>query len=134
MTNGDKFRSMTNEELAFYMYENIACVFCPVATETCAKHKGTCIATWMDYFAQESERKPQLFAKSFRFPSMLYFSQRLMLEHAFENWCRANGAAVTPMNMVAFLQDKQLIKIEDTHLYLKDKQDLKTDNWKKVGF
>ena len=73
-------------------------------------------------------------ANSFRFPSMLYFSQRLMLEHAFENWCRANGAAVTPMNMVAFLQDKQLIKIEDTHLYLKDKQDLKTDNWKKVGF
>lgn len=131
MTNGDKFRNMTDYKLAEAMCEYCDCMFCPVKNEYCSKNRGTCVDTWAAYFAKEIEEAN---ADSFRFPGMLYFSQRLMLEHAFENWCRANGAATTPMNMVAFLQDKQLIKIEDTHLYLKDKQGLKTDDWKKVGF
>lgn len=52
MTNGDKFRSMTDEEIAEYWAENMSCYDCPVANDICA---DDCAGTWLDWLRKEAD-------------------------------------------------------------------------------
>ena len=58
MTNGDKFRSMTDEELAHFIYIHTDCISysCP-AYNNCAGYEGrkTCSKTILDWIKQECE-------------------------------------------------------------------------------
>ena len=58
MTNGDKIRSMTDNELAHWIYDHTDCVFysCP-AYSNCAGYKGeiACYEIIIDWIKQECE-------------------------------------------------------------------------------
>lgn len=53
MTNADRIRSMTDEELAEWISEYTDCL-CGIHKPGCSKTKGTCVATWLDWLKQEA--------------------------------------------------------------------------------
>lgn len=49
---------------------------------------------------------------------MIFFSQRKKLEELFLKWAKENGAATSPMNVVAFLQINNLLNEEKIREFL----------------
>lgn len=47
------------------------------------------------------------------------FTNRLIIEKKFEEWCDKNSIAKTPMSMVSFMQQNNLIKIGSANEYAK---------------
>ena len=47
------------------------------------------------------------------------FTNRLIIEKTFEDWCDKNSIAKTPMSMVSFMQQNNLIKIGSENEYAK---------------
>lgn len=58
MTNADKIRAMTDEEIASMLqdYSSI-CGFkkCPAYMDSCAVSGSTCTAAWLDWLKQEAD-------------------------------------------------------------------------------
>lgn len=52
LTNYDRIRAMTDEELAEWIAEYTDCL-CGIHKPGCSKTKGTCVATWLDWLKQE---------------------------------------------------------------------------------
>lgn len=50
-TNGDVFRSMTNAEIAAFMFEHIECDECPLHEAEC--ETNGCEETWIEYLKSE---------------------------------------------------------------------------------
>lgn len=59
MTNGDRIRLMSDEELADYAYKVLANYCCPpereYATKTCNDMKAECKKCWLDWLKKESD-------------------------------------------------------------------------------
>lgn len=62
-TNGDRFRAMSNEEMADRISINVICDFCPAETNTCKHRNGSknvesCCSAWLEWLNSpaESER------------------------------------------------------------------------------
>lgn len=57
MTNADKIRAMSDEELADLAFEMIDCYTCPHNKEdvNCAESKRTCSGVWLDWLKKEAE-------------------------------------------------------------------------------
>lgn len=51
---------------------------------------------------------------------MLLFSQRKKLEELFIKWAKENGAATSPMNVVAFLQINNLLNEDRVFEFLSE--------------
>ena len=52
--NGDVFRSMTNDEIAAFMFEHIECDGCPIREAEC--ETNGCEETWIDYLESEASK------------------------------------------------------------------------------
>ena len=52
ITNADRIRAMTDEELAEWISEYTDCL-CGIHKPGCSKTKGTCVATWLDWLKEE---------------------------------------------------------------------------------
>ena len=50
-TNGDMFRSMTNAEIAEFMYDFLDCGTCPIREPKC--EENGCEETWIGYLESE---------------------------------------------------------------------------------
>jgi len=56
MTNADRIRSMTDEELAEWMAINTDCFFCKVKNKNiCSLDEGTCPEEWMSWLKSPAE-------------------------------------------------------------------------------
>lgn len=59
MTNGDKFRAMSNEELADYLHLRHMCDYCPAKATDCdtsdINNSKTCKAAWLSWLKQEAK-------------------------------------------------------------------------------
>lgn len=51
-TNADRIRSMTDEELAKFIYEQADC-FCAARYGVCIKDEDTCRAAWLKWLKEE---------------------------------------------------------------------------------
>ena len=49
MTNGDKMRAMSDEELAEFCHNAVSCAVCPMLS-ACKGNVATCEARWYAYF------------------------------------------------------------------------------------
>ena len=56
-TNADRIRSMTNEELAVLIGDNIDCSICKceAKSEICTAEGGHCYNHWLDWLKKEAE-------------------------------------------------------------------------------
>lgn len=52
MTNADRIRNMTDEELAKFIYEQADC-FCAARYGVCIKDEDTCRAAWLKWLKEE---------------------------------------------------------------------------------
>lgn len=52
ITNADRFRAKSDEELAQYMDKIASCEFCPARRERCGYGHG-CIDAWLEWLKQE---------------------------------------------------------------------------------
>lgn len=53
MTNADRIRTMTDEELAKIIGDNVLCSECPVFESACPRHPNGCHAVWLNWLKQE---------------------------------------------------------------------------------
>ena len=53
ITNADKIRAMTDEELAGWMANNVDCQYCSVRSEWCTESEAACKRNWLDWLRQE---------------------------------------------------------------------------------
>ena len=55
MTNGDKIRQMSDEELARLIGENVLCSECPAFNpeEVCGRTPSECCTVWLDWLRME---------------------------------------------------------------------------------
>ena len=55
MTNADKIRSMSNEELAKMLSDSVYCSDCPGFDGGCSRNPSECHALWLGWLDQEVE-------------------------------------------------------------------------------
>lgn len=55
MTNADRFRAMTDEELAEWMANKVDCQYCSVRSEWCTESEASCRTNWLDWLKQEAK-------------------------------------------------------------------------------
>ncbi|MBO7682571.1 MAG: hypothetical protein J6T17_07465 [Clostridia bacterium] len=55
LTNADRIRAMTDEELAELMANKVDCQYCSVRSEWCTESEASCRANWLDWLRQEVE-------------------------------------------------------------------------------
>lgn len=55
-TNGDRIRTMSDEELAGFFEGYVDCVYCPrhLDNERCMNDDGSCFHTWLSWLKQEA--------------------------------------------------------------------------------
>lgn len=61
MTNADRIRAMTDEELAGFFEGYVDCVYCPrhLDNERCMNDDGSCFHAWVNWLKQEvSDAEP----------------------------------------------------------------------------
>lgn len=54
ITNADRIRSMSDEELAGWTANNVDCQYCSVRSEWCTESEATCKRNWLDWLKQEA--------------------------------------------------------------------------------
>lgn len=54
MTNGDKIRGMTDEELAIMIGDSVLCSECPAWGDTCSMTPKQCHNVWLEWIKQEA--------------------------------------------------------------------------------
>lgn len=52
MTNGDMFRSMSDVEIAAFMFDFLDCCACPIRDGDC---ENDCNGTWLAWLKEETE-------------------------------------------------------------------------------
>lgn len=55
ITNADRIRAMTDEELAKWMANKVECQYCSVRSEWCTESEASCRTNWLDWLKQEVE-------------------------------------------------------------------------------
>lgn len=55
LTNADRIRSLTDEELAEFVAHNADCYWCKVKKDGCSASGGDCQSAWLDWLKQEVE-------------------------------------------------------------------------------
>lgn len=55
MTNADKIRSMTDEELAEWMAYKVECQYCSVRSARCTESEASCRANWLGWLREAKE-------------------------------------------------------------------------------
>lgn len=55
MTNADRIRAMTDEELAEFIAETIDCCNCKHPRNGCSENDETCAACWLDWLKEEAK-------------------------------------------------------------------------------
>lgn len=53
MTNADRIRAMTDEELAKWIANKVDCQYCSVRSEWCSESEASCRTNWLDWLRQE---------------------------------------------------------------------------------
>ena len=53
MTNSDRIRSMTDEELAKWIIRHVSCVHCPLNSK--CKYAKDCKEHWLEWLKQEAQ-------------------------------------------------------------------------------
>lgn len=54
-TNADRIRAMTDEELAKFFFDCVACDDCPVGSEKCKREFANCMDAALDWLKQEAD-------------------------------------------------------------------------------
>ena len=54
ITNADRIRSMTDEELANWLEQFASCELCPAIRERCGYGDG-CVKAWLDWLREEAK-------------------------------------------------------------------------------
>ena len=54
ITNADKIRAMSDEELAKWMANKVECQYCSVRSEWCTESEASCRTNWLDWLKQEA--------------------------------------------------------------------------------
>lgn len=54
ITNADRIRGMSNEELAEFMANKIDCQYCSVRSAWCTESEASCKTNWLDWLRQEA--------------------------------------------------------------------------------
>lgn len=55
ITNADRIRSMTDEELAEWMANKAECQYCSVRSEWCTESEASCRTNWLDWLKEEAK-------------------------------------------------------------------------------
>ena len=54
ITNADRIRAMTDEELAEWMVYKVECQYCPIRSAGCAESEASCRTNWLDWLKEEA--------------------------------------------------------------------------------
>ena len=55
MTNADKIRTLSDEELAGFIQGFVDCAYCTRIAQGCSVNDESCFNTWLDWLKQEAE-------------------------------------------------------------------------------
>ena len=54
ITNADRIRAMTDEELAKWMAYKVECQYCSVRSAWCTESEASCRTNWLDWLEKEA--------------------------------------------------------------------------------